>query len=51
MGATLPDPAVPFVGHRSMINREEYVRLIEQALRKLGFSSLATELEKQSVCF
>ncbi len=36
------------LGDRGWINRVEYIRLLEQALDNLGFSSLATQLERQS---
>lgn len=37
------------IGPRMLINRKEYIRLLEQALVHLGFRELADELEKQSV--
>lgn len=36
------------VGPRKLINRVEYVRLIQQALHKLGFASVAQQLESES---
>ena len=32
-----------------MIDRNQYIRLLEQALRGLGFESVASELERVSV--
>lgn len=38
-----------FLGPRHLINRTEYIRLLEQSLRNLGFSAAAAQLEKDSV--
>ena len=38
------------VGPRAMIDRTEYVRLLEQALHSLGFLAAAQALERESVC-
>lgn len=38
-----------YVGPKSMIDRNQYIRLLEQALRGLGFESVASELERVSV--
>jgi hypothetical protein len=37
------------LGPRGLINRAEYVRLIEQALSTLGYNDLASKLEEASV--
>lgn len=36
------------LGHRGMIDRMEYVRLLEQALRALGYGRVASQLEAES---
>jgi hypothetical protein len=50
MGATLQAEDVEeYVGPRSMVNRTEFVRLLEEALHKLGYPRIATQLEEASV--
>eukprot|EP00243_Klebsormidium_subtile_P002915 TRINITY_DN15944_c0_g1_i1.p1 TRINITY_DN15944_c0_g1~~TRINITY_DN15944_c0_g1_i1.p1 ORF type:complete len:606 (-),score=172.76 TRINITY_DN15944_c0_g1_i1:173-1990(-) len=43
-----PPPASEFLGPRGIIRRTEYVRLITQALRGLGYASTAARLEEES---
>lgn len=38
-----------FVGPQSMINRTQYIRLLEQSLNSLGFEEVAAALESASV--
>ncbi len=38
-----------FVGRRAMILRHEFVRLLEQALYRLGYDEIAQQLETASV--
>ncbi len=38
-----------FLGSKRMINRQEYIRLMEQSLHRLGFSAAAQQLERDSV--
>lgn len=38
-----------FLGPRQLINRHEYIRLLEQSLHRLGFSEAANLLERDSV--
>ncbi len=38
-----------FIGPNSMINKTQYIRLIEQALGNLGYADVAAELERVSV--
>jgi len=38
-----------YMGPKSMIDRIQYIRLLEQALRGLGFENVAVELERVSV--
>ena len=38
-----------FLGARQLINRCEYIRLLEQALQRLGFGEAARCLERDSV--
>lgn len=37
-----------YVGPNKLINREEYIRLLQQSLRGLGFTSIAKNLEDES---
>jgi hypothetical protein len=37
-----------YLGARQLINRGEYIRLLEQALHRLGFSEAARSLERDS---
>ena len=37
------------IGKKLMIRRNDHVRLLQQALRKLGYSSVADRLEEESV--
>lgn len=37
------------VGPRAMVNRVEYIRLLEQALYRLGYPAIARQLEEVSV--
>ena len=41
--------AAEFLGPRQLINRHEYIRLLEQSLHRLGFSEAANLLERDSV--
>lgn len=38
-----------FIGPQSMINRTQYIRLLEQSLNTLGFGEVAAALESASV--
>ena len=38
-----------FLGPKRMINRQEYIRLMEQSLHRLGFTAAAQQLERDSV--
>lgn len=38
-----------FIGPKSMINKSQYIRLLEQSLRSLGFGEVASALESASV--
>ena len=38
-----------FLGPRQLINRHEYIRLLQQSLHRLGFSEAANLLERDSV--
>ena len=38
-----------FLGPRQLINRHEYIRLLQQSLHRLGFSEAAHRLERDSV--
>ncbi len=40
--------AASYVGPRGMINRNEYLRLLQQSLVQLGFGDVAEQLEKRS---
>lgn len=42
-------PADERVGPQRMINRQEYIRVVEQALYKLGYDAVAKQLEADSV--
>jgi hypothetical protein len=37
-----------FIGSRGLINKEDYIRLLEQALGHLGYPELAAQLERES---
>lgn len=37
------------LGSQKLINKTEFIRLIEQALYKLGYDSVAQQLEHESV--
>ena len=41
--------APEFLGPRQLINRHEYIRLLQQSLHRLGFSEAAHRLERDSV--
>lgn len=38
-----------YIGPRCMIDKTQYIRLIEQALGNLGYGDVAAELERVSV--
>eukprot|EP00983_Pelagomonas_calceolata_P098431 1158347-Pelagomonas_calceolata.AAC.5 len=42
-------PTIAKVGPKQLINQHEYLRLIEQALYKLGYDAVARQLEQESV--
>jgi hypothetical protein len=48
-GPTVMELSEEFVGPQSMINRTQYIRLLEQSLANLGFREVAAALESASV--
>jgi len=49
VASVMEENSEEFIGPRSMINRTEYIRLLEQSLASLGYRDVAAALESASV--
>lgn len=49
MAPTFPQGEPQVLGPRHMLQRSEFIRLLEQALQNLGYAGLASRLEAESV--